>query len=46
MVLKVMYGTEVVHDRARFSRKVFVATQNWENGPKIGFFEFIEKFGH
>ena len=27
-----------------FLKKVFLP-QNWENGPKTGVFEFIEKFG-
>ena len=25
-------------------KKIF--PKNWENGPKTGFFEFIEQFGH
>ena len=29
----------------RFSRKKFFCPKNWENGPKAGFFEFIENFG-
>ena len=33
-------------DRAKFFEKNFFAPKNGENGPKIGFFEFIEKFGH
>ena len=30
----------------RFCRKSFFCLHNWGNGPKIGFFEFEEKFGH
>ena len=26
--------------------EIFFWHKNWENGPKIGFFEFIEKYGH
>ena len=36
---------EVVRDRGRFSGKTFFP-KIWENGPKTGFFEFIERFGH
>ena len=28
-----------------FPEKTF-CSQNWENGPKIGLFEYVEKFGH
>ena len=28
-----------------FLKKVFYS-KNWENGPKIVFYDFIEKFGH
>ena len=40
---------EFVRDRARFSRKIFLPPKlgNWtKNGPKTGFFKFIEKFCH
>ena len=37
---------QVVRDRARFFRKTFFCPKNWEDVPKIGFFEFKEKFGH
>ena len=38
------YG--VVCDRARFLEKKNFYPKNGENGPKIGFFEFIGKFTH
>ena len=31
--------TEADFVKKKFSQKI------WENGPKIGFFEFIERFG-
>ena len=40
---------QVVRERAGFSGKILFAPKfrNWtKNGPKAGFFEFIEKFGH
>ena len=36
---------EVMRDRAGFFLKKFCCPKNWEKGPKIGFSEFIEKFG-
>ena len=26
--------------------KKYFCSENWENGPKAGFFDFIETFGH
>ena len=38
---------EAVLGRAGFSvKKIFVRKNEPQNGPKTGFFEFIEKFGH
>ena len=37
---------EVVRDRAEFSREKNFCPKNWENEPKTGFFEYIEKFCH
>ena len=31
---------------ARFFGKAFFAPKNRESGPKVGIFEFKEKFGH
>ena len=28
-----------------FFKKIFCCPKKWEKGPKIGFSEFIEKFG-
>ena len=42
-------SSEVVRDRVAFSRKNVLPQKlgKWiENGPKTGFFEFIEKFCH
>ena len=36
---------EVMHDRARVFVKKNLHSKNWEDRPKIGFFEFKEKFG-
>ena len=36
---------EVVHDSQIFQENFFYP-QNWENGPKTGFFEYIEKNCH
>ena len=33
-------------EQAGFSRKKFFCPQSYQNGPKTGLFEFIEKFGH
>ena len=33
---------EVVRDRAGFFGKNFCCSKNWESGPKIRFFEFVE----
>ena len=45
-----MYGAtnpyDVVHNRAVIFEKDFSHSKNWENGPKIKFFEFFKKFGH
>ena len=44
------YGTRnpdlVLLERAGFFGKSFFPPQNWGNRPKIGFFEFKEKFDH
>ena len=34
-----------VRGRAGFLENLFLS-QKWENGPKIGFFEFIGEFSH
>ena len=34
-----------MHDRARVFVKKNLHSKNWEDRPKIGFFEFKEKFG-
>ena len=36
----------VVHDGAGFFFKNFFLSQNWENGPKIGFLGFIGRFSY
>ena len=38
------FSYNVVHDRVGFSKKN--CPKNGENGPKIGFFEFIGKYIH
>ena len=46
--MKLFYGVRNlygdVNDRARSFGKLL--PPRWENQPNIGFFEFIEKFGH
>ena len=46
---KFWHGARSLYEVVQWQSQIFwehFAKKNWENGPKIGFFEFIEKFGH